>query len=285
MVDNLREEYTIDTPENVSFSYDVVGIGSRFIGVLVDTILMVILLAMLNIILFMLLGAVAATGEFSLDAIQNSNNWLAGVLLAIYAFINFALFWGYYILFEWLWNGQSPGKRVARTRVMRVDGSPVGMTDVIVRNLVRIIDFLPFGYGVGLLTMVSNRQARRLGDFAAGTLVVRDQGEIELSDLEHWMAPDTPSLESRPDAEAQPAPLIPGVRQLSAADIDLITEGLARADQQRLPDDFIRRLALAIASKLALPAPAEPTLLANRRFLEEVVLAYSRSVSRSESRS
>jgi uncharacterized RDD family membrane protein YckC len=239
---------------------------------------------LLHLILFVLLGSLASTGEYSFDALLGGDNWFVGLLLAIYAFINFGLFWGYYILFEWLWNGQSPGKRVARTRVMRVDGSPVGVTDVVVRNLVRIIDFLPFGYGIGLLTMVSNRQARRLGDFAAGTLVVRERGEIDLRDLDPWLSSTASVSESGSIDEAGPKPSIRGVGRLSAADLDLITESLARADQQRVQDDFLRRLGLFIATKLALPAPAsDPS--ANRLFLEEVLRAHTHAAPKNESHS
>src|SRR5690606_12367836 len=93
------------------------------------------------------------------------------------------IWWGYYLLFEWIWHGQTIGKRSARIRVVRADGAPVSFVPVAVRNLVRIIDFMPFGYGVGVITMFCNPQARRLGDFAAGTLVVKDEGELTIETL------------------------------------------------------------------------------------------------------
>ena len=109
-------------------------------------------------------------------------SWLGGLALALYALLNFAVFWGYYMLFELLWSGQTPGKRVAKTRVLRTDGNPARTSEVAVRNLVRIVDFLPALYAIGFIVMFFNRQSRRLGDYAAGTLVIRvDAREVVLS--------------------------------------------------------------------------------------------------------
>lgn len=96
-------------------------------------------------------------------------NWLA----AFGGVVVFVLFWGYYIVFEVTTNGQSLGKRVLGLRVIKEGGYPVTFADSAIRNLVRIVDFLPFCYGVGLLSMLINRDWRRLGDLAAGTLVIK----------------------------------------------------------------------------------------------------------------
>src|SRR5688572_2821924 len=148
--DQLSEEYTIETPENVSFGYEVSGIGSRFIAALIDNFILTVLLLGLNIALLVLvasLGGDPSTVEESLEA--TAGDWVAGLVIAVYALLNFAIWWGYYLFFEWLWNGQTPGKRVAKIRVVRTDGAPVGFVPVAVRNLVRVVDFLPMGYGVG----------------------------------------------------------------------------------------------------------------------------------------
>ncbi len=102
--------------------------------------------------------------------------------MAIYALINFALIWGYYLAFELLWNGQTPGKRLANTQVVRANGAPAEFAEVAIRNVVRIIDFLPFAYAVGFVVMFLNRRSRRLGDFAANTLVIKRQDQVKLSD-------------------------------------------------------------------------------------------------------
>ena len=81
--------------------------------------------------------------------------------------------WSYFILLEWLWNGQTLGKRLFGLRVINEDGSPARFIAVFVRNLVRVADFLPGLYGFGLVSIVLSSRSQRLGDLAAGTYVVR----------------------------------------------------------------------------------------------------------------
>ena len=87
--------------------------------------------------------------------------------------LTFAVAWSYFIFLEWLGNGQTIGKRIFGLRVIADDGSPAGFTAVLVRNLLRVVDFLPSFYGLGLLAIVLSSRSQRLGDLAAGTFVVR----------------------------------------------------------------------------------------------------------------
>ena len=173
------DEYTIATPENVTFDYQVAGIGSRMIGALIDTLAIVLLLFMLNVLLVMALNSIDDNGAVAAD-FSDDPGWLAGVIIAIYALINFSLIWGYYLIFELGWHGQTPGKRLAGTRIVKLDGSGPGFLEVAIRNLVRLVDFLPFAYALGFVVMFFNRDARRLGDFAAGTLVIRQPEAVRL---------------------------------------------------------------------------------------------------------
>ncbi len=262
--EQLHEEYTIDTPENVSFGYAVAGIGSRFIAALVDSILLGLLLLVLNIALLMGLAAISPDGN-PMTA-EQSDDWLAGLLIALYALLNFAIFWGYYLLFEWLWQGQTPGKRVVRLRVVSIDGSPVSFVPVAVRNLVRVVDFMPIGYGVGVVTMFCNRQSRRLGDFSAGTLVVKEQGAVTLDTL--LAKPSTPAqaipLPATATLDPGPTPDTPplhqpqadwsGIRRLSAADYELVQETLARYQSGKLDKELLG----------ALRAPSQPKSASHR---------------------
>jgi uncharacterized RDD family membrane protein YckC len=127
------EFLSIDTPENVIFDYEVVGIGTRFIAAMIDSLLVFVALVVINLAGFFLLRNV-----FDL-----ARGWVAGLFVAI----SFALIWGYYLFFELAWNGQSPGKRWAGVRVIRRDGTPITLSESIIRNLLRPIDFLPVGYG------------------------------------------------------------------------------------------------------------------------------------------
>ncbi|MEX1019006.1 MAG: RDD family protein, partial [Litorilinea sp.] len=107
--DALSEEYTIDTPENVSIGYSVAGIGNRFIAALIDSALLGAALIMIQILLLVALAGLGAEAFLFDDA---DLGWEQGLVVALYALGSFSLIWGYFILFEWLWRGQTPGKRV-----------------------------------------------------------------------------------------------------------------------------------------------------------------------------
>lgn len=294
--DFLSEKYTIDTPENVTFGYEVAGIGSRFIGALIDTILLALSLLLLNIVL---LGLLAAAGTLSGDLFSqmggNALDWTSGVVLAIYALLNFLLFWGYYIIFELLWNGQTPGKRLANTRVVRMDGNPITFWENVIRNLVRIIDFMPSAYGVGLITMFCNRHARRLGDFAAGTIVIK---ELPKSDFDgaspHRPRADALFTQNVPAAAnqvtEQPAPFSPSlsapsrendplwtrfahVQQLTSGEYELVSDLLSRMQQHTVEPATVHRLATVLAQKLQME---RPTAAEAKAFLADLAEAYRR---------
>lgn len=89
--------------------------------------------------------------------------------------IAFVLEWGYYVLFETLWAGRTPGKRLLRLRAIKDGGYPLGFLDSVLRNLLRAADFLPMGYALGLLSMAGDGRFRRLGDRVAGSMVVLEE--------------------------------------------------------------------------------------------------------------
>jgi uncharacterized RDD family membrane protein YckC len=284
--DALSEEYTIDTPENVSIGYSVAGIGNRFIAALIDSLLLAgaLILAqiLLIVVLALLRGPVGFWEELEAD-------WREGLVVALYALGTFCLIWGYFILFEWLWNGQTPGKRVSKIRVVRMDGSPPRFLDIAVRNLVRIIDFLPFGYGLGLVTMFFNREARRLGDMAAGVMVVKDRGELRLEDVTGpisrdqgdranavpSVSPVAPAVQTPADISSARQPdLFTAIRRLRVADYELMQESLRRHDAGTLDVALLTRLAQAMAQKAGSDLPPPTDWISSRRLLLQIMDAY-----------
>jgi len=224
----MEEHINVHTPENVAFDYQVAGVGSRFIAALVDSIL----LSVAILTLFCALGALASV---------TYRAGLSNVVIAVGALAIFGLTWGYYIFFELIWNGQTPGKRWAGLRVIRIDGTPITVVDSLIRNLVRVIDFMPLYYAVGLVTMFLDAQSRRLGDLAAGTLVIKEQRHVTLQ-----------SIQRQKDTTI-PAPS--EIFGLSDADYRLVRDFMARRHELRNRDELARRIASAIAVKLEQPQP------------------------------
>lgn len=155
----MNEQLSIETPEQIDISFQKAGIGSRFYAALLDTLLLALILSI----------GYYVNRNFISELGDTLGNWLG----ALGSILVFALFWGYYMVFEVTTNGQSPGKRALGLRVIKDGGYPIGFADSAIRNLVRVVDFLPFFYGAGLLAMLLNSNWKRLGDLAAGTLVVK----------------------------------------------------------------------------------------------------------------
>jgi uncharacterized RDD family membrane protein YckC len=148
----------VETPDHVVLRYDLAGAGNRGFAAVVDFLIA-------SVIAFTALSILSWAGVFD----QASFFVLGGLTLIV----TLVLIWAYFILLEWLWNGQTIGKRAYRLRVINEDGSPAQFTAVLIRNLLRPVDFLPALYGLGVLVIVLSPKSQRLGDLAAGTYVVR----------------------------------------------------------------------------------------------------------------
>lgn len=145
---------TIEAPEHVRFDHRLAGPAQRTVAFFLD--------ALIRLVIALLLWKLIGTGFVGDDA-------PIGVLLVVV----FALEWGYFVAFEMLWSGRSPGKRVFGLRVVKQDGRPIGFVDSVLRNLLRAVDYLPAFYALGALASALDPQFRRLGDQAAGTVVVK----------------------------------------------------------------------------------------------------------------
>jgi uncharacterized RDD family membrane protein YckC len=201
--------YTVDTPENIEFSYDIAGIGSRFLAAIVDTLIILVAQAIIFLVLALAIS--------SLDLGQS-------LITAAAALISFIVLWGYYIAFELAWNGQSPGKRLLKLRVVREGGRPITPLASAIRNLIRLVDFLPAFYGIGVVTIFIDRRSRRLGDLAAGVQVVRERSAITLESLTARSAATAPLI-------APPAADIEQVASLDEQGYALVQEFLRRRSE------------------------------------------------------
>ena len=160
----LETRVDVETPELVSVSYTIAGVGSRARAALIDHVIMVGGLLLL-IIAISALGVASGVGEL-LGA------WFGALLFMVIVLG----YWGYFVLFEALWDGQTPGKRVAKLRVVREGGYSVTFGASASRNLLRIVDMQPAGtYAVAVLAALFNARGKRLGDLVGGTIVVHEQ--------------------------------------------------------------------------------------------------------------
>lgn len=158
------DKLTIETPEQTVFDFPLAGVGSRCLAVLIDSII--------QILGFILLGLLVAWSKV-LDRFEfiNVSVWFEAIAI----FVAFSIYYGYFAIFESIWNGQTPGKRWTHLRVIHESGRPIAVPQAILRNLVRFVDQLPGVYAVGLTTALISRQNRRVGDIVAGTVVVHER--------------------------------------------------------------------------------------------------------------
>jgi len=170
------EELIVATPERVSFRLDTAGLGSRFAAQLVDAAAFT--------------GIQMALGFASLGlGLLTGNPPLAALIFVVLGFLAFGAYW---IVPEALWSGKSLGKLALRLRVVDAQGGPITVGQAIVRNLMRIVDFLPLYYAAGAIAIFVSSRNQRLGDMVAGTVVVRDRAAVRLADLraQAGMTPD-----------------------------------------------------------------------------------------------
>lgn len=146
--------HEVITPENVVLTYPVAGIGSRFVAWVID-VLAILLLGVAGV----MVGSVLEVGR-------------GGLGTAVILLWTFGLMWCYFLFFEWLWHGQTPGKRLLGIRVIGDRGTGINFFESAVRNLLRAVDSLPALYALAAVVVTLDPKNRRLGDLAAGTLVV-----------------------------------------------------------------------------------------------------------------
>ncbi len=233
----MAKTIQVVTPENVTVTYELAGIGSRGLAIMLDTVLEGI------IVLIVLL---AGTGVAYI-----SQSVMVRITGMVILWVVLVFIWVIYpIIFEIVWDGRTPGKRLAGLRVIREGGYPINGTSAIIRNLARFIDFLPIFYGVGIITMFVQPEYKRLGDIIAGTIVIREPvaGEILLAAREEPIEEDL----------AVGLPDIRNLDRLTSEDYQALRSFVQRQGQLKPP--IQERLAGQILQALSpkLDIPTEP---------------------------
>lgn len=189
----LSNRTYVETPENVRLAFRLAGPGTRLGAYLLDLCVRTAILYALMIAVSIVFLPFSATGLGT----------------GIYLVGSFLMEWFYGCVFETWWNGQTPGKRAFRLRVIKTEGYAIGFYEAMLRNLLRAADFFPVGYAMGFIVSASNPRMQRIGDLVAGTMVVRERrprlrGELEglrdyppiaMSDFRHHYRPSEKTLE------------------------------------------------------------------------------------------
>ncbi len=206
------DENVIVTSARTKLRLNYAGAGSRTVAYLADWL--ILLVGWISIAL--VLTYVGLFGEIILSA--DAGVQLNKALLGIFAILFYLGNWAYFVLFETFWQGQTPGKRLAGLRVTTDDGMPIGFGHAVLRTTLRIVDFLPLMYSLGITIMLLNRRSKRIGDFVAGTVVLRD------------VVVNLPAPYLSPEAEFRTLSpsLIECSKSLSDAELDLIMSYLSR---------------------------------------------------------
>ena len=162
-----EEILVIETPERVPLHFALASIGNRFLACAIDHALQASILIVI---------AIASLVVADYSGIENRLSSAPKWVLALSIVIGFLILSGYFAFFEWLWNGQTPGKRWLKLRVIREDGRPVTFWEAAVRNLLRSFDIMPWPfYSIGLISVFISSRDQRVGDMVAGTVVVRER--------------------------------------------------------------------------------------------------------------
>lgn len=249
------EKLSIDTPEQVALEFSLASIGSRFLALALDTLIQ----GVSAVVLFFLAIFAAAFSASAAGVVlpSEAGPWILGALIVGW----FTVYAGYFAIFEAMWNGQTPGKRVVGLRVIHASGRPISVYEAVLRNVVRIADQMPGIYAVGIVAVFVTERSQRLGDLAAATVVVHE------------------AVKERALAEA-PAPRRtgPAVPHYGAARLSSDEIGVVELFFRRRSDlDGVARVRMAaqiadrLRERLGVTASVQ-----NEQLLEEVLAEYRR---------
>lgn len=260
-----EEVLVIETPERVPLHFALASIGNRFLACAIDHTIQVLVLA-----LVVISGLIIASYSSLANMLESAPKWVLAILILAV----FLIFSSYFAFFEWLWSGQTPGKRWLKLRVIREDGRPITFWEACVRNLLRTFDMMPAPfYSIGLISVFINGRDQRVGDLVAGTVVVRER-EAEAPEFAQVFA--SPVSDPALRRSFKPVDFTASLQSLTEAEIQVVETFLRRRwDLADVPRQWMAwRVALPILYKL------RPTYDLNtftyEGFLEELLHRYLR---------
>jgi len=259
----MGEKLKIITPEYVELEYEVAGIGSRLMAWLIDTLIQA------GVLLGLYLVALLATA----GSLQFSS-FFASLTMAATTIVSFLVIWAYYIFFEVRDNGQTPGKKKMKLRVIRETGHPIDLQSSFIRNIVRIADY---AFALGFFVMFLSKNSRRLGDWAARTAVVKER----ITDDFGVVSTFRPRSQLRTYKETHRLlddAALSKISRISKQDYERIAHFLQRVSQvdTYVSYDVAKQLALPIMQTLEMDDLGTHAQFEYEAFLSEVARAYER---------
>jgi uncharacterized RDD family membrane protein YckC len=260
------ETLIIETPERVPLHFALASIGNRFLACALDHFIQLFTMTVVVLLLAWLSDAARWY-----DRLRGAPKWVQALLIVAVS----ALWSGYFVVFEWVWGGQTPGKRWLKLRVIREDGRPVTFWESAARNTVRVFDMMPWliipFYSVGLVSVFLSSRDQRVGDFVAGTVVVRER-EAQAPTFEQVFSAPTSDAALR--RSFKPVLFTADLRALAEAEIEVVEAFLRRRwDIEEAARQWMAwRVATPLLHKLR--PDFDPAQFTYEGFLEELLHRY-----------
>jgi uncharacterized RDD family membrane protein YckC len=259
-----EETLVIETPERVALHFALASIGNRFLACAIDHAIQV--MTILLVVVGLMVVANFSSGLS--DSLATAPKWV----IALMIFVVFLLMTGYFAFFEWLWRGQTPGKRWLKLRVIREDGRPITFFEAAVRNLLRDFDIMPIPfYSLGLISVFISSKDQRIGDMVAGTVVVRER-EAEAPAFAQVFA--TPVSDPALRRAFQPVLFTANLNALTEPEIEVVETFLRRRwDIDDVPRQWMAwRVSMPLLFKLR--PEYDRNTFTYEGFLEELIHRY-----------
>jgi uncharacterized RDD family membrane protein YckC len=260
----LDNELAVETPEHVELHFVLASIGNRFLACAIDHIIQLLLVFFISL----------SVSSLDVSLTTLGTRWGLNWVIAAAILTAFIVVFGYFIIFETIWSGQTPGKRWTRLRVVRLDGRPISFYEAMIRNLVRLVDLMPLpSYFVGIASIFFSQEHRRLGDYAAGTVVVKERSTEAPSFSELFESDQPPELHrANEPASAVPIPTY-ALRLITKDEMKAVDAFLQR--RTRLESQRRQFLAYRIAAPLMIRLQLPANTISYESFLEELHRQYT----------
>lgn len=258
-----EEVLIIETPERVPLHFALASIGNRFLACAIDHTIQ-----WLALILIVVVSLILANFSTIQQAVLSAPKWV-GAAMILLMFLTFS---SYFAFFEWLWSGQTPGKRWLKLRVIREDGRPITFWEACVRNLVRFLDMMPYPfYSIGLISVFATSRDQRVGDMVAGTVVIRER-EAEAPEFAQVFA--TPVSDPALRRSFKPVDFTASLSSLTESEIQVVETFLRRRwDLSDVPRQWMAwRVSLPILYKIR--PTYDLSTFTYEGFLEELLHRY-----------